>query len=255
MLNEILKAEAHISPWGKMTERYTNSANAFNTDPNTRWNTYHKHAKDRFSLPKGGFEDLDRRRPDDTGQEGVFNSMENLLVTTVEEHNGYQQKVAAKRNEKSPTEEELTLKDKTMRDVAMACRGAGAMPGVTKGGTPCGRGSGGDPKKSSSTKTPTRTRARSELDNGDDAEFVATLGRIEARNQELAARELTLRERLLPNEQAVLEEARSRRSDDRSERLQREPRSAEDNETARVERAALTRDISALSSQMPPAEK
>jgi len=142
-----------------------------------------------------------------------------------------------------------------MRDVAMACRGAGAMPGVTKGGTPCGRGSGGDPKKSSSTKTPTRTRARSELDNGDDAEFVATLGRIEARNQELAARELTLRERLLTNEQAVLEEARSRRSDDRSERLQREPRSAEDNETARVERAALTRDISALSSQMPPAEK
>jgi len=64
-----------------------------------------------------------------------------------------------------------------------------------------------------------------------------------------------LRERLLTNEQAVLEEARARRSDDRSERLQREPRSAEDNETARVESAALTLAISALSSQMPPAEK
>jgi len=117
-------------------------------------------------LLKGGFEALDRRLRDGTGQDEVLNSMENLLVTTVEEHNDYQQKVAAERNEKSATEEELTLKGKAVRDVAMACRGASAMPGVTEGGTPRGGGSGGDPKKSSSTKTPTRARARSELDDG-----------------------------------------------------------------------------------------
>jgi len=238
-----------------MTERYTMAANAFNADPTTRWNTDHQHAKDRFGLLNGGFEALDRRRRDGTGQEEVLNSMENLLVTTVEEHNGYQQKVAAERNEKSATEEELTLKGKTVREVAMACSGADAMPGVTEGGTPRGGGSGGDPKKSSSTKTPTRARARSELNDGDDAEFGAALERIEARKQELAARELALRERQLAHEQALLEEARARRAEDRSERLRREARSAEDNETARVERAAFTRAISGLSPKMPPAEK
>jgi len=169
LLKEIVKAEAHISPSGKMTERYTKAANAFNADPTTRWSTDHKHAKDNFYLLKGGFEALDRRRRDGTGQEEVLSSMENLLVTTVEEHNRYQQKVAAKRNERRATEEELTLKDKTVRDAAMACRGAGAMPGVTEGGTLRGGWSGGDPKKSSSTKTATRARARSELEDGDDA--------------------------------------------------------------------------------------
>jgi len=146
LLKEILNAEAHISPWGKMTERYTKAANAFNADPTTRWNTDHKHAKDRFYLLKGGFEALDRRRRDGTGQEEVLNSMENLLVTTVEEHNGYQQKVAAERNEKSATEEELTLKGKTVRDVAMACRAAGPMPDVTEGGNARGGGERGGPE-------------------------------------------------------------------------------------------------------------
>lgn len=69
----------------------------------------------------------------------------------------------------------------------MACRGAGTMPDVTEGGSARGGGSGGDPKKSSSKKTPTRARARSELDDGDDAEFVAALELTEARKQELAA--------------------------------------------------------------------
>ena len=171
-----------------MTERYTKAANAFNADPTKRWNTEHKHAKDRVYLLKGGFEALDRRRRDGTGQEEVLNSMENVLVTTVEEHNGYQQKVADERNEKSASEKELTLQGKTVRDVTMACRGAGTMPEVTQGGSAPGGGSGGDPKKRSSQKTPTRARARSKLYGGDDAEFVAALERIEARKQEIAAR-------------------------------------------------------------------
>eukprot|EP00168_Porphyra_purpurea_P017308 TRINITY_DN5935_c0_g1_i2.p1 TRINITY_DN5935_c0_g1~~TRINITY_DN5935_c0_g1_i2.p1 ORF type:complete len:229 (-),score=29.95 TRINITY_DN5935_c0_g1_i2:159-845(-) len=208
-----------------------------------------------FLMLKGGFEALNRRRRDDTGQEEVLNLMENLLVTTVEEHNGYQQKIVAERNIKSATEEELTLKGKTVRDVAMAWRRAGTIPDVTEGGNARGRGSGGDPKKSSSKKTPTRARARSELDDGDDAEFVAALERIEAQKQELAARELALRERQLAHEQALLEEARARRAEDRSERLRREARSAEDTETARVERAALIRTMRALSPKMPPAKK
>jgi len=99
-LKEILKAEAHISPWGKMTERYTKAANAFNADPTTRWNTDHKHAKDRVYLLKGGFEALDLRLRNGTGQEEVLNLMANLFVTTVQEQNGYQQKVADERNEK-----------------------------------------------------------------------------------------------------------------------------------------------------------
>jgi len=143
MLKEILKAEAHMSSWWKKTERYTKAANAFNADPTTRWNTDHQHGKDRFYLLKGGFEALDRRRCDRTAQEEVLNSMENLLVTRVEEHNGYQQKIAAERNEKNATEEDLMLKGKTMRDVAMSCRGASAMPDVTEGGAPPGGGAGG----------------------------------------------------------------------------------------------------------------
>jgi len=255
MLKEILKAEAHMSPWWKKTERYTKAANAFNADPTTRWNTDHQHGKDRFYLLKGGFEALDRRRCDRTAQEEVLNSMENLLVTRVEEHNGYQQKIAAERNEKNATEEDLMLKGKTMRDVAMSCRGASAMPDVTEGGAPPGGGSGGDPKKSSSQKTPTRARARSELDDGGVAEFVAAMERIEARKEELSARELALRERQLAHEQALLEGTRARRAEDRSERVRREACSAEYTDTARAERAALTRAISALSPKMPPAEK
>jgi len=66
---------------------------------------------------------------------------------------------------------------------------------------------------------------------------------------------LALRERQNSLEQALIEEARSRRAEDRSERLRREALSAEDTETALVERAALTCAICALSPKMPPAEK
>jgi len=48
LLKEVVVANAHVSPWGKMTERYQVVTNNFNANPRATFKTDHKHAKDRF---------------------------------------------------------------------------------------------------------------------------------------------------------------------------------------------------------------
>jgi len=100
--------------------------------------------------------------------------------------------------------------------------------------------------KGGSKKTRARSRARIQADNGDDEEIVALLEHAEARKEELASRELSLREQQLAHDRALLEEARQWRAEDRAERLRREAQDTDAAETARVELAALTRALEAL---------
>jgi len=238
VLKEIVNAQAHVSPWGKMTARYQQAADKFNSDPTTRWETDHKHVKDRFFRLKDNFEKLDKTRRDKSGVEEELTPTEKLLVTMVKECDAHKERTDAERKEKTATEEELTRKGGVVRDLAMACRTEGAASGTSaleavndKGG---------------SNKTRARSRARTQADNGDDEEIVALLERAEARKEELASRELSLREQQLAHDRALLDEARQRRAEDRAERLRREAQDTDAAETARVERAALTRALEAL---------
>jgi len=69
VLKKIFNAQAHLSPWEKMTARYQQAAEKFNSDPTTRWETDHKHVKDRFFRLKDNFEKLDKTRRDKSGVE------------------------------------------------------------------------------------------------------------------------------------------------------------------------------------------
>jgi len=136
------------------------------------------------------------------------------------------------------TEEELTRKRKVVRDFAISCRTEGAASGTSALES--------ENDKGGSKKTRARSRARTQADNGDDEVIFALLERAEARKEELASSELSLREQQLAHDRALLEEARQRRAQDRAERLRREAQDTNAAETARVERAALTRSPEAL---------
>jgi len=241
VLKEIVNAQAHVSPCGKMTARYQQAADKFNSDPTTRWETDHKHVKDRFFRLKDNFEKLDKTRRDKSGVEEELTPTEKLLVTMVEECDAHKQRTDAERKEKTATEEELTRKGKVVRDLAMSCRTEGAASGMSALES--------ENDKGGSKKTRARSRARTHADNGDEEEIVASLERAEARKEELASRKLSLREQRLAHDRALLEEALQRRTEDRAERLRRKAQDTDAAETARVERAALTRALEALANR------
>ncbi|OSX72039.1 hypothetical protein BU14_0478s0007 [Porphyra umbilicalis] len=201
-----------------MTARYQQAADKFNSDPTTRWETDHKHVKDRFFRLKDNFENLYKICRDKSGVEEELTPTEKMLVTMVEECDAHKQRTDAERREKTATEEELTRKGKVVRELAMSCR--------TEGAASCMSALESENDKGESKKTRARSRARTQADNGDDEEIFALLERAEARKEELATRQ--------------------RRAEDRAERLRREAQDTDTAETARVERAALTRALEAL---------
>jgi len=99
LLKEVVVAKAHMSPWGKMTERFQVVTNNFNANPRATFKTDHKHAKDRFQLLTKSFEALDKKRATKTGTEEVLTPMELLLVDVVEEMSGFNERNAAERKE------------------------------------------------------------------------------------------------------------------------------------------------------------
>ena len=205
MLKEIVNAQAHVSPWGKMTARYQQAADKFNSDPTTRWETDHKHVKDRFFRLKDNFENLYKICRDKSGVEEELTPTEKMLVTMVEECDAHKQRTDAERREKTATEEELTRKGKVVRELAMSCR--------TEGAASCMSALESENDKGGSKKTRARSRARTQADNGDEEEIVALLEPAEARKEELASRKLSLREQQLAHDRALLEEALQRRAE------------------------------------------
>ena len=99
-------AKAHMSPWGKMTERFQVVTNNFNANGRATFKTDHKHAKDLFQLLAKSFEALDKKRATQTGTEEVLTPMELLLVDVVEDINWFNERTAAERKERTAAEEE-----------------------------------------------------------------------------------------------------------------------------------------------------
>jgi len=99
LLKEVVVAKAHMSPWGKMTERFQVVTINFNANPRATFKTDNKHAKDRFQLLTKPFEALDEKRATKTWTEEVLTPMELLLVDVVEEMNGFNERTAAERKE------------------------------------------------------------------------------------------------------------------------------------------------------------
>jgi len=125
LLKEVVVAKAHMSPWGKMTERFRVVTNNFNANPRATFKNDHKHAKDRFKLLAKSFEAFDKKRATKTGTEEVPPPMELLLVDVVEEMNGFNERTAPERKERTAAEEELVKNGEQVRRLAMATRGEG----------------------------------------------------------------------------------------------------------------------------------
>jgi len=238
LLKEVVVAKAHMSPWGKMTERFQVVTNNFNANPRATFKTDHKHAKDRFQLLTKSFEALDKKCATKTGTEEVLTPMELLLVDVVEEMNGFNERTAAERKERTAAEEELVKNGEQVRHLAMATRGEG----TTASTLTTSNGSGGD-----GLMEPSPTRRRGRPEDFDDAEFVAVLERSDKRKQDMAARELALREKQLAHDEAVLAEARLRREEESRARVEQETRSAMDAAAARQTNLALARIMERLS--------
>jgi len=238
LLKEVVVAKAHMSPWGKLTERFQVVTNNFNAYPRVTFKTDHKHANDRFQLLAKSFEALDKKRATKTGTEEVLTPMELLLVDVVEEMNGFNERTAAEREERTAAEEKFFKNGEQTRRLAMAKRGKGTTASnfITSNGS----GGGGFMKPS-----PTRRRGRPE--DFDDAEFVAMLERSDKRKQDMAASELALREKQLAHDEAVLAEARLRREEESRARVEQETRSAVDAAAARQTNLALARIMERLS--------
>ena len=238
LLKEVVVAKAHMSPCGKKTERFQFVTIKFNANPRATFKTDHKHAKDRFQLLVKSFEALDKERATKTGPEEVLTPMELLLVDVVEKMNGFNERTAAERKEHTAAEEELVKNGEQVRRLAMATRGEG----TTASTLTTSNESGGDGLVELS---PTRLRGRPE--ELDDAEFVAVLGRSGKRKQDMAARELALREKQLVLDEAVLAEARLRREEESRARVEQDTRSTMDGAAARQTNLALARIMERLS--------
>jgi len=94
---------------------------------------------------------------------------------------------------------------------------------------------------------PSPTRRRGRPEDIDDAELVAVLERSDKRKQDMASRELALRERQLAHDEAVVAEARLRREEESRARVEQETRSAMDAAAARQTNLALARIMDRLS--------
>ena len=67
LLQEVVVAKAHMSPWGRMTEQFQIVTNIYNANPRATFKTDHKHANDRFQLLDKSLEALDKKRATKTG--------------------------------------------------------------------------------------------------------------------------------------------------------------------------------------------
>jgi len=204
----------------------------FNTNPRATFKTDHKHAKDRFQLLAKSIEALDKKQATKTGTEEVLAPMELLLLEVAEEMKGFNDRTAAEQKELTAAEEELAKNDKQLRRLAMATKGEGTNASTLTTSNRSGR-------DRLIERSPTRHRGRPE--DFDDAEFVAVLERSEKRKQDMAARELQLRERQLAHDEAVLAEARLRSEEESRARVEQETRSAMYAAAARQTNLALAR--------------
>jgi len=237
-LKEVVVAKAHMSPWGKSTERFQVVTNNFNANPRVTFKTDQKHAKNRFQLLAKSFEALDKKRATKTGTEEVLTPMELLLMDVVEEMNGFNERTAAERKERPAAEEKLVKNGEQVRRLAMATRGEG----TTASNLITFNGSGGG-----GLMEPSPTRRPGRPEDFDDAEFVAVLERSDKCKQDMAARELALREKQLAHDEAVLAEARLRHEEESRARVEQESRSAVDAAAARQTNLALARIMERLS--------
>jgi len=223
-------AKAHMSPCGKMTERFQVVRNNFNANPRATFKTDNKHAKDRFQLLVKSFEAPDKKRATRTGTEKVLTPMELLLVEVVEEMNGFNERTAAERKARTAAEEELVKNGEQVLRLAIATWGGG----TTASTLTTSNGSSGDGLVE---LCPARRRGRPE--EFDDADSVAVLERSDKRKQNMAARGLTLREKQLAHDEAVLPEARLRREEESRARVEQDTRRAMDAAAARQTNLAL----------------
>ena len=225
-------AKAHMSPCGKMTERFQIVTNSFNANPRVTFKTDHRHAKDRFQLFAKSIVALDKKRATKCATEEVLTPMELLLVDVVEEMNGFNERTAAERKERTAAEEEWMKNGEQVRRLAMATRGECTTASTLT--TSNGSGVGG-------LMEPCPTRRRGRPEDFDDAEFVSVLETSDKRKQDMAARELVLREKQLAHDEAALAEARLRREEESRARVEQETRSAMDAAAARQTNLALAR--------------
>ena len=231
-------AKAHMYPWGKMTERFEVVSDNSSAKPQAPTETDHKHAKDRFQLLPVLLEALHKMRATKTRTSEVITPMELLLVDVVKQMNGLNERTAAKRKERTTDEEELVKNGKNFRRLAMATRNQ-VMSASTLT-TSNGSGDGG-------LMEPSPTRRRGRPEDFDDAEFVSVLETSDKRKQDMAARDLALREKQLAHDEAVLAEARLRREEESRARVEQETRSAMDAAAARQTNLALARIMERLS--------
>jgi len=152
--------------------------------------------------------------------------------------NGFNERTAADRKGRTAAEEELVENGERVRRLAMATKGEGASASTL---TTSNRSGGGG------LIEPSPTRRRGRLEDFDDAGFVAVLETSDKRKQDMAARELALRERQLAHDEAVLAEARLRREEESRARVELETRSAMDAAAARQTNLALARIMERLS--------
>ncbi|KAK1861261.1 hypothetical protein I4F81_003845 [Pyropia yezoensis] len=221
-----------------MTERYHTVATKFNKHPRAPFSTDHKHVKDRLQLLAKNFTALDKRRANQKGTEEDMTSTEQLLLDTVEEMNGHNERTATERAERTAAEGALVKNGEEVRRQTMEPRGAPAGPSAAV--------AGGGPREPGS---PPPARRRTRPDDDDDAELVATLERSEARKQTAADREATLQERRVAHDQAALDVAHERRTEDTRARLAQEARVAADASAAGLERSFFIKAIQDLAKQ------
>jgi len=123
LLQEVVVAKAHMSPWGKMTEQIQIVTNNCNANPRATFKTDQKHGKNRFQLLDKSLEALEKKCATKTGTEEVLTPVELLLVDAVEKMNGFNEHTAAAQKQRTAAEEKLVEDGEQVRRPAMAGRG------------------------------------------------------------------------------------------------------------------------------------
>lgn len=113
---------AHVAPWGKTTELFTQAANAFNGQRGSPFQTDAKALQDRFHLLVSKFEREVHKRADATGVDEELSPRDVLLQNAADVIQGHREKAEKERKERTAAEERLVQAGQQVRAMALAHR-------------------------------------------------------------------------------------------------------------------------------------